>query len=142
MSTIRFQQLALADFDAAYALVIASVMWLHNQRLPSWLMPKDVYYQRHADGDNYGLFDNDTLCAVVTLTTYHPNDWKQVISHQHFTWLATLASLRTQSRNQYGLRLMQFAEHHTLSEHKSAIYLDCYYGNGRLPQYYQQLGYE
>lgn len=108
---------------------------------PNWLVPYESYYQRHLNGENYGLFVDKVLRAVVTLTNDHPNIWHQSIKHKDFIWLATLASTREVSKVQYGKTLVQFAEQYAASQDKSAIYLDCYYDNGKLPLYYEQCGY-
>jgi ribosomal protein S18 acetylase RimI-like enzyme len=141
MLNMEFKQLSPDDFNEAYALVKDAFEWLQLKHLPNWLVPYQSYYKRQANGENYGLFVDTVLRAVVTLTNYYPTIWRQSIKHQDFMWLATLASARAVSKVQYGKILVQFAEQYAASQGKSAIYLDCYYSNGMLPLYYEQCGY-
>jgi GNAT superfamily N-acetyltransferase len=139
---MEFKQLSADDFNEAYALVKEAFEWLKLKQLPNWLVPYQSYYTRHVNSENYGLFVDKVLCAVVTLTDDYPEVWRQSIKHRDFIWLATLASARQVSKAPYGKILVQFAEQYAVSLGKSAIYLDCYYGNGKLPLYYEQCGYE
>jgi GNAT superfamily N-acetyltransferase len=142
MPNTEFRQLSLDDFNEAYALVKGAFEWLQVMHLPHWLVPYESYYQRQANSENYGLFVDTVLRAVVTLTDSYPDVWRQSIKHQDFIWLASLASVRAVSKIQYGKILVQFAEQYSASQGKSAIYLDCYYSNGKLPLYYEQCGYK
>jgi GNAT superfamily N-acetyltransferase len=142
MRNMEFKQLSPDDFNKAYALVNDASEWLKLKHLPNWLVPSEIYYQRHADGQNYGLFVDNVLRAVVTLSNDYPHIWRQSIKHQGFIWLATLASAREVSKVEYGKILVQFAEQYAASQGKSAVYLDCYYSNGKLPLYYEQCGYK
>lgn len=139
---MEFKQLSLDDFHASYALVKEASEWLRLRHFPHWLIPHESYYRRQVNGENYGLFVDKVLRAVVTLTNDHPNIWSPSIKHQDFLWLATLASTREVPKAQFGITLLPFAEQYAASQHRSAIYLDCYYGNGKLPLYYEQCGYK
>ena len=142
MLNMEFKQLSPDDFHEAYALVREAFEWLNLKHLPNWLVPYESYYKRHVNGENYGLFVDKALCAVVTLTNDYPKIWHPSIRHQDFIWLATLASTREISNVQYGKTVVQFSEQYAASQDKSAMYLDCYYGNGKLPLYYEQCGYK
>ena len=139
---VEFKQLSADEFNEAYALVKEAFEWLRSKQLPHWLVPYQSYYTRHANGENYGLFIDNVLRAVVTLTDAYPNLWRSSIKHQDFVWLATLASARRLANVHYGKILVRFAEQYVASQGKSAIYLDCYYSNGKLPLYYEQCGYQ
>src|ERR1044071_541829 len=97
MLNMEFRRLSLDDFNAAYALVEGAFEWLKQKHLPHWLVPSESYLQRQGKGENYGLFVDTALRAVVTLTTGYPEIWQQSIKHQDFSWLATLASVREAS---------------------------------------------
>jgi GNAT superfamily N-acetyltransferase len=139
---VEFKQLSADDFNEAYALVKEAFEWLKSKQFPHWLVPRQSYYTRHANGENYGLLIDSVLRAVVTLTNDYPAIWSRSIKHQDFIWLATLASARDVANVQYGKILVQFAEQYVASQGTSAIYLDCYYSNGKLPLYYEQCGYQ
>ena len=142
MLNMEFKQLSADDFNEAYALVKEAFEWLKLKQLPNWLVPYQSYYTRHANGENYGLFIDKVLRAVVTLTDDYPTIWRQSIKHQDFIWLATLARAREVAKVPYGKILVRFAEQYVASQGKSAVYLDCYYSNGKLPLFYEQCGYK
>jgi len=138
---IIFRQLDERDFDTAYDIVADATRWLQGRALPAWLIPRDVYYARQIAGDNFGLFVGVELCAVVTLTTYCPDDWAHYFVPHDYYWLASLASKPAHQGQRYGQRGLQHAEQHAMMQNKVAIYLDCYFSDGKLPRYYQQQGY-
>lgn len=141
MQTMTLRGLVAADFEAAYMIVREAAMWLRERDLPTWLVPQDIYRQRHLRGENYGLFMGNDLRAVVTLTTYRPGSWAQYLPETEFIWLATLASLRQCKGQNLGRVLLAQAETFVQQQGIYSIYLDCYYSRGLLPHYYEQAGY-
>jgi GNAT superfamily N-acetyltransferase len=141
METIRFRRLVPAEFDAAYTIVREAAIWLRERDLPTWLVPDDIYQQRHMRGENYGLFMGDELRAVVTLTRYRPRSWAEYLPETEFIWLATLASQRQYKGQNLGRALLAHAEAFVQQQGIQSIYLDCYYSRGLLPHYYDQAGY-
>jgi hypothetical protein len=91
MQTTTFQRLVLTECEAAYMIVREAAMWLRERDLPTWLVPEDIYRQRHMRGENYSLFMGNELGAVVTLTMYRPESWAEHLPETEFMWLATLA---------------------------------------------------
>jgi GNAT superfamily N-acetyltransferase len=141
MKTITFHRLVPTEFEAAYMIVREAAMWLRERDLPTWLVPQDIYRQRHLRGENYGLFLSNELRAVVTLTTYRPGSWAEYLPETEFMWLATLASLRQYKGQNIGRVLLAQAEAFVQQQGIQSIYLDCYYSRGLLPHYYEQAGY-
>ena len=141
MQAITFRQLTGAEFEAAYTIVREAATWLHERDLPAWLVPPNVYRQRHMCGENYGLLIGAQLCAVVTLTRYRPESWAEYLPETEFIWLATLASQRKSKGQNLGRALLAHAEAFVRQQGIHSIYLDCYYSRGRLPHYYEQAGY-
>jgi ribosomal protein S18 acetylase RimI-like enzyme len=140
-STPIIRQLAAHEFDEAYHIVVDAAAWLEEQHLPCWLIPVELYQQHQIAGKNYGLFDAGKLCGVVTISTEIPVHWGPSITHLSCVWVSTVARIRTVPKS-YGQQLMAFVELYAQQIQRVALYLDCYYGNGKLPQYYRQLGYE
>lgn len=141
MASLDFRSLSFAEFDSAYGLVTAADAWLRERHLPAYLVPPEKYAARQKAGENFGLFDQGILRAVVTLGEGMPDDWAALIVYRPFLWLSTLASDR-RAQAPYGRDLMRFAEDYARSGGNRAVYLDCYVGNGKLPEYYLHLGYK
>jgi ribosomal protein S18 acetylase RimI-like enzyme len=141
MQTIMFRKLVPAEFEAAYMIVREVALWLQQRDLPTWLVPHDIYQRRHLHGENYGLFVDNELRAVVTLATYRPGSWAEYLPETEFIWLATLASRRQYIGQNLGRLLLAHAEAFLQQQGIPSIYLDCYYSRGLLPHYYEQAGY-
>lgn len=141
-SPVTFRTLRYEELEAAYHIVKQSVERLLANQLPAWLVPYDTYEQQQVKGENCGLFLEQRLGAVVTLSTaYRPQDWAEYLPETDFVWLGTLCvadEFRGQGTGQ--LALTQ-AEAFLQRQRKLVIWLDCYYGNGFLPAYYQANGY-
>lgn len=135
------RQLTPAELNAAYQIAMDAAAWLEERQLPAWRVPYAIYAHRQHAGENHGLFVEGRLRAVVTLATAIPDAWAELVIHRRVTWLATLASIREPGGQHDGQALVGYAEQHARARSSDAIYLDCYYGDGRLPRYYERLGY-
>jgi GNAT superfamily N-acetyltransferase len=143
MSDILFRRLNAEEFAPTYAIVQEAARWLCQRGLPNWLVPPEVYQQRHTRGENYGVFFTETLRAVVTLTRQQPVSWAEYIpKEEDFIWLGTLAVPRQFRGQNWGQITLAQAEAWSAQQGISWIYLDCYYSGGVLPRYYQQAGYQ
>lgn len=142
MNTLCFRRLTFVELEAGYAIVREATEWLLTQNLPAWLVPHDVYRRRHALGENYGLLVDNQLRVVVTLTTYHPEDWAAYLPTTNFVWLATLAATRQFKGQRLGRVALELAELIVRCAGTPSIYLDCYYSKGLLPGYYMRSGYQ
>jgi len=137
-----FRKILSGEFESAYSIVYESALWLENNEFPCYLVPEERYYERTVAGENFGLYVNSTLCAVVSLTHDFPAAWETYISHKDILWLGSLASLRNDEHKGYGKLLVHKIHQYASLTQIAAIYLDCYFGDGRLPAYYENLGYE
>jgi GNAT superfamily N-acetyltransferase len=137
-----FRLLTRAESAAAYNIVKQAVNRLLIRHLPAWLVPYQTYAQRQANGENYGVFLDQQLGAVVTLSaSYHPQDWAEYVPETDVIWLGTLC-VADQFRGQgLGRDTLMQAEAFLRAQGRQAVWLDCYYGNGFLPAYYQAFGY-
>ena len=138
---LAFRRLAANEFELAYAIVSEAAAWLHGRHLPAWLVPPAIYHHRHMRGENYGLLIDNEVCAVVSLTTYRPEAWRDYMPETGFVWLASLAVQRRLKGQSLGHSLLAQAEAFEQHQGIRSIYLDCYYSNGRLPDYYTRAGY-
>ena len=138
----NFRKILPDDFASAYSIVYESALWLKKHEFPCYLVPEVSYYERTVAGENFGLYLDSSLCAVVTLTQVFPAAWERYISHKDILWLASLASLRNDDQKGYGKILVRKVHQYASLKQIAAIYLDCYFGDGRLPLYYERLGYD
>lgn len=144
MPSYVFRRLAADDFDAAYAIIVEVTDWLLSKGIRQWVqpLPREVYAQRQAQGENYGLFADGELAAVVSLMDYRPDYWAESLPPSPFRWMATLASARRFKGQKLGELAISEAEHFLTLDGIPALYLDCLYGSGALPDFYVFLGYE
>ncbi len=144
MPTYGFRRLHEDDFDSAYAILVEVTEWLLSKGVRQWMQPisRELYAQRQTDGENYGLFINDTLAAVVSLLNLRPDYWADELPDgDSFMWMATLASSRKFKGQKLGELILSEAEQFLVLEGVPALYLDCIYGQGALPEFYTSLGY-
>jgi ribosomal protein S18 acetylase RimI-like enzyme len=135
--------LTMYEADVAYAILIESAAWLNSRDLPAWLMPRPLFDQRIAQRCLYGASVEENLVGVMSLTdTYHPEPWADLLPNEHFFWLSTVHVARAFAGQGVGSFLLQAAEEIAQQHGVTHIVLDCYYGDGTLPAYYQRHGYE
>ena len=55
--------------------------WLLSKGIRQWLQPfpLEIYRERQEQGENYGLFVDDELAAVVSLIDYRPDYWEEYL---------------------------------------------------------------
>jgi predicted N-acetyltransferase YhbS len=139
-----FRRLAPAEIDSAYSIVCGATNWLLGNGIQQWLKPypAHLYSKRHENGQNYGLLVGDELAVVVSLIASKPVEWCEVLPESDVMWLATLASSpRFKGQNLGGLTLDN-AESYLRQQGNTQVWLDCFYGQGFLPQYYETHGYQ
>lgn len=144
MVNYQFRRLKPDELDAGLAIITEVTDWLLSKGIRQWAqpLPREVYAERHAKGENYGVFADDALAAVVTLMEHRPDYWKRWLPNTPYKWMATLASSRKYKGQRLGELAIGEAEHFLALEGIPAIYLDCVYGDGTLPEFYTWLGYQ
>lgn len=144
MPLYSFRRLSATEFDAAYDILTEVAEWLLKKGVRQWAapLPREVYEQRHTQGENYGLFVDRELAAVVSLLSERPEYWRNEMPESNFKWLSTLASARKFSGHKLGELVISEAEHFLAQEGLANIYLDCVYNDGTLPRFYSSLGYK
>lgn len=143
MPNYLFRRLHDDELEIGYFIIVEMTEWLLNRGIRQWLQPfpPELYVERQDKGENYGLFVDDELAAVVSLIDTRPEYWAEHLPKTRFKWLATLASARKFKGHKLGELTMSESEQFLASEGLPAIYLDCIYGRGVLPQFYTSLGY-
>jgi GNAT superfamily N-acetyltransferase len=144
---ITFCRLTLAEFDAAYSIVCEATHWLLDKGIQQWLKPypAKLYRERHEKGHNYGLFVGDELAVVVSLIGGYaskPAEWREFLPESSVMWLATLASNPRFKGHNLGEVTLREAESYLLQQGHTQVWLDCFYGQGFLPNFYQTHGYQ
>ena len=144
MPSYIFRRLHDDEVDAALAIITEVTDWLATKGVRQWSepLPRDVYEQRQEHGENYGLLVDQELAAVVSLIEFRPDYWSEYLPKTPFKWMATLASSRKFKGQKLGELAISEAEHFVTVEGLPAIYLDCVYGQGTLPEFYPWLGYQ
>lgn len=144
MTKYEFRSLRLDEVDNAYAIIEEVTRWLLDQGVRQWLqpLPYEIYRQRQQQGNNFGLFADGELAAVVSLLDDRPSYWDTYLPKARFKWLATLASSRRYKGQNLGQLVIERAEEYLAEAGFKQVYLDCIYGNGILPKYYVLLGFE
>ena len=144
MTSYRFRRLESSDLDAALAILVEVTQWLQTKGVRQWIqpIPREIYEKRVAQGENYGLFVDKELAAVVSLMNYRPEYWSEHLPETGYRWMATLASARKFKGQRLGELTISEAEHFLRFDRVPAIYLDCVYGDGALAKFYSDLGYQ
>jgi predicted N-acetyltransferase YhbS len=140
----QFRRLKPDEMDAGLAIISEVTDWLLSRGIRHWAqpLPREMYAQRQKNGENYGLFADKELAAVVSLIEYQPEYWQRYLPKSPYKWMATLASARKYKGQRLGELAIGEAEHFLALDGTPAIYLDCVYGDGKLPEFYTWLGYQ
>lgn len=144
MTDYTFRQLNIDELDAAYSILEEVTNWLLARGVRQWMqpLPFETYRQRQRQGENFGLFVDGDLAAVVSLLDDRPAYWDAYLPETPFKWLATIASSRRYKGQSLGQLIIEEAERLLSESGVEEIYLDCIYGDGILPKYYDLLGFE
>ena len=118
MPSYLFRRLDDDDFERAYAIIVEVTDWLLSKGIRQWLqpLPLELYAQRQVLGENYGLYVDDELAAVVSLIDFRPDYWAEYLPKKPFKWLATLASSRKFKGQKLGELIMIEAEQYLARE--------------------------
>jgi ribosomal protein S18 acetylase RimI-like enzyme len=136
-----FQPLNDSDVDAAVAILNAAADWLLARGIRQWTTtyPRELYQQFQDRGEHYGLFDNDRLVAIVTLTCA-PSEWETELHGEQVRWISKLAVAPDCHGRGLGLRMAHEALAQLRREGAARAWLDC--RNGPLVDFYKSLGFE
>jgi len=137
------RQVRAEEFDEAYAIVCEVTQWLLDKGSTQWRRPlaREVYAKRQERGHNFGLWQDGTLAVVVSITDDRPDYWGDDLPGDRFAWLATRAARVSMKGRGLGAQTVALAEQHVSNSGLVRVCLDCHYGVGFLPSYYQRLDY-
>src|ERR1043165_400160 len=90
-----FRRLAVDELDAGYAVLMEVWAWLESRQIRQWVqpLPREVFTKRHGRGENFGLFVDDRLSAIVSLIRGIPKYWHDEVEagDRETIWMTTLA---------------------------------------------------
>src|SRR5688500_20158785 len=91
-SSPAFRQLGDCDVDAAVAILNTAAEWLLARGIRQWTTtyPRELYQRSQERGENFGLFEDGRLVAIVTVTTAPP-EWQVELSGHDVRWMTKLA---------------------------------------------------
>ena len=138
---VVFRRLSDNDIDAAVAILAAAAEWLLARGIRQWTTtdPHKLRQELRDDGQRYGLFENDRLVCVVTLTSAPP-EWDAELRGHDARWISKLAVAPDSHGRGLGRRMMEEALEQLRSEGARRAWLDC--RNGPLVAFYEYLGFE
>lgn len=130
------------EADAGYSILVEAAHWLQARNLPMWCMPRVLFETRLQQGSFYGAYVGPELAGVMSLTdTYRPEPWVGLLPQDRFLWFSSLNVARRFAGQGVGSLLLDAAEQFARQKGFESLVLDCYYGNGKLPAYYERHGY-
>jgi len=135
-----FRRLNDDDVDAAVAILDAASQWLLARGIRQWTTayPRELYQQSQDRAENFGLFENGRLVAIVTLTGAPP-EWDAELAGLDVRWVSKLAV----APDCHGRGLGRLLAEHALEQLRGAgatqAWLDC--RNGPLVSFYESLGF-
>ena len=141
ISALAFRQLQDSDVDAAVAILDAAAEWLLARGIRQWTTtyPRELYQQSQDRGGNFGLFEDDRLVAIVTVTGAPP-EWQAELSGEDVRWITKLAVAADCHGRNLGRRLAEETLKQLRREGARSAWLDC--RNGPLVAFYESLGFE
>jgi hypothetical protein len=143
MSRIQFRRLRDDELARGYALIFDRVDWLLAQGFGHWTspLPLAVYQQRQDAGQNFGLFVDGRLAAVVSLVRGIPARWQHRLANEDAVWLSTLATALAFRGRDLGPRTVREACRYLAGRQVGEVYLDCA-ADPFFEDFYTTLGFE
>lgn len=141
MSSVSFRRLQQDDVDAAVAILAAASEWLLARGIRQWTTayPRELYQELQDRGENFGLFEEGRLAAIVTLTDAPP-EWNAELAGQRVRWISKLAVAPDCHGRGFGRLTMEPALEQLRRQGATVAWLDC--RNGPLVAFYESLGFE
>ena len=135
-----FRRLNDDDVDAAVAILDAASQWLLARGIRQWTTayPRELYQQSQDRGENFGLFENGRLIAIVTLTGAPP-EWDTELAGLDVRWVSKLAVAPDCHGRGLGRLMAEHALEQLRREGAPRAWLDC--RNGPLVAFYESLGF-
>ena len=140
-AALVFRQLQDNEVDAAVAILNAAAEWLMARGIRQWTTtyPRELYQRAQERGENFGLFEDDRLVAIVTVTGAPP-EWQAELSGRDVRWMTKLAVAADCHGRGLGRRLAKKTLEQLRRDGAPHAWLDC--RNGPLVAFYESLGFE
>lgn len=139
--TLVFRTLTSVEEDDGYQIICDTVEWLRSKDIDLWRqpLPCEVYAARHQRGENYGLFADKKLTAIVSLVHGAAKQWAEELPDPQIIWLSTLTTANTFRGCGLGRQLVDQAISCLAGRGEKALYLDC--KPGFLVDFYSDAGF-
>ena len=136
-----FRPIKPDELDRAHAILVDAVRWLNARNIRQWTVPypMQLYAEAQGRGENFGLFDDSVLLAIVTIWHGEAQNWKDETGRAVW-WMSRLAVSDRHRGQGFGRVLTERAFAHLRQQSATDAWLDCV--QGRLPGYYASLGFE
>lgn len=164
MPEFLFRPLRPDEEDLGYRVICSGLDLEYRERELDFGYPYErrIYAERHARGENFGLFRDGQLVACVSLGLRPALEWRwgfagpfdnipvaaQALNRllrprlrRPFLWLSTLVVGDVPSRSGLGRRAVEAAIQHANSAGAAWIYLQTSSRRDLLPRYYRSLGF-
>jgi N-acetylglutamate synthase-like GNAT family acetyltransferase len=140
---MEFRRITDSELDEAYAVICDAVEWLNAKDIQQWPspIPRRSYERMQARGQNYALFCEGRIAVVLSLAPGRNPHWKGVVDEE-VTWLRTVATGQDARGTGAGREALAAAACEVAAAGATELYVDCVYGDGFLPRYYESVGFE
>ena len=144
INNLQFRKLRDSEFDQAHVIICEAVEWLLSRNIRQWTvpLPRHIYRGWQEKGQNHALICNGALAVILSLVKETSRHWLDKTGAQPCWWLSTAATSREFSGQRLGQKAIEEAKIYLAELGVEEIYLDCVYGDGFLPKYYESLGFE
>jgi GNAT superfamily N-acetyltransferase len=133
------------DINKAYDIICWRFNYLQSKGIEQYIQPYppfDVYKVRQIKGQNFGLYINGNLSALVTLVHSFPEEWSEIKPDNKYLWISSLFSSKEIRGQNISKILMDKVEDYAKSLSIDTLILDCYINETEfLVKYYQKLGF-
>lgn len=139
-----FRKLTSLEFEKGYQILCDVSNWLNRKGIHQWPkpLPKNIYQKWQERGENYGLFIDGKLAAVLSLIRGKKEQWRGHVTVDQALWLTSLATALEFKGKKLGRIATRKACEHLIERKVGEIYLNCVHGSGFLPSFYKELGFE
>ena len=138
---IVFRPLADEEEALGYQVLLNNRAWQREKGIFLWdkPFPRNVYSERQQRRENFGLFVDGQLAAMVSLVRGVPSYWSASVDDPKAMWLCTLAVADGFHGKGLGKVIVEKAIAFLRESGHSVVWLDC--PTGFLERFYKSLGF-
>ena len=144
MDNLKFRKVCDSEFDQAYSIICDAVDWLLSKNIRQWTvpLPRKIFRDQQRNSQNYTLICDGILAVVLSLLKESSPHWLDQTGPAECWWLSTVATASDCRGRGLGRKAIEEAKNHLCGMGVEEVYVDCVYGDGFLPKYYEFLGFE